>query len=853
MIADWLVQDWRDLLAQDGRARVILWCDAGAEFRNVLPDLFNALDTAGYVLVAYDAAQNHGALWCKWAVEAGPGAEKNVVLWLPYALESLAGLAADGARLDCLLEYRYSALAWEIGGQPATLFGFLKQHGVPLPTVRSEQDALCRGGADSLLAKYVRHNQSRDSAFWRSIPLTAAYIESVIVGNLDDRLLRLLADPGREWRALQDLGIGAEFCSQVRANYVDATGLASDPAAWAEDYVTGLIALEVFESSGRPDDYPFALKVPAGAHRGELLAFLKRWMKDHDYRDAYRDWALRIEPAMDMRSWASDKAGRPQALRGCARERWDRFLHGLIDLGTNDDAIGGYLAEKRAAAEEEAKGFWANAYDDLPGWRMAVDLADLVARAQQAAQQAVAIHSAPDLVDAYVAKWHMIDLDHWRLLDSARKADGLEPLAAIADRFYTRYADATARAFYKVLREQSSWPPEGCRGVAEVAGGLYRSSKSRRAILMVDALRFDLAVALRQRLDDGDLEGVVANVPSETWVGMTSLLPAVSAQLSVKERKPHLRTKSGGDMCLRSDRWKILETAGAKPLPSGKGGPRRDEIAHLWELTETPKELPNLLVLFDRGVDAIGHGTGYEVLQHFEQLLAELERAIRRLRSWGYTEIHVVTDHGFLLLHNSASIQRMEIDKANLAVTSGRWGLVPSAEGGIASPDPGVATVPFALDTRWRVALAPGLRSFAEPGSFTHGGATLQEVVIPHLCLRTTVISPKMRVLAMLPMVEIATLSVKVILQPEIPAQPSLMGSPEPVRVKVFLGTVGAPRSTIKDIEVGSDSGSISLTLFLNDEPPIMRGAEIPLQVLDADTDEAYASGLFVRAARDLG
>jgi hypothetical protein len=31
-----------------------------------------------------------------------------------------------------------------------------------------------------------------------------------------------------------------------------------------------------------------------------------------------------------------------------------------------------------------------------------------------------------------------------------------------------------------------------------------------------------------------------------------------------------------------------------------------------------------------------------------------------------------------------------------------------------------------------------------------------------------------------------------------------------------------------------------------------MAGAEIAVQAFDADTDEAYATGLFVRAVRDL-
>jgi hypothetical protein len=38
VILDWLTQDFADLFARDRRARVALWCDAKAEFRDLVPE-----------------------------------------------------------------------------------------------------------------------------------------------------------------------------------------------------------------------------------------------------------------------------------------------------------------------------------------------------------------------------------------------------------------------------------------------------------------------------------------------------------------------------------------------------------------------------------------------------------------------------------------------------------------------------------------------------------------------------------------------------------------------------------------------------------------------------------------------
>jgi hypothetical protein len=251
-------------------------------------------------------------------------------------------------------------------------------------------------------------------------------------------------------------------------------------------------------------------------------------------------------------------------------------------------------------------------------------------------------------------------------------------------------------------------------------------------------------------------------------------------------------------------------------------------------------------VLFERGVDELGHGAGHEVLRHFEELLADLERAIRKLRSWGYAEVHVVTDHGFILLHSSANIQPMHLDKDRFALFGARAGLLKPGE------QVATAMVPFPLDPSWSVALPPGLRSFASPGRFFHGGATLQEVVIPHLHLVSATSRARLQARALVPQVDIVTLSVKVELAPDYPATADLFE--EDIRVRVFLGTSEAPRSSEKIIDIGTHrTQTIPVTLFLHREPPISKGTEIPVQVIDCDTGQSYATGLFVRAARDLG
>ena len=206
-------------------------------------------------------------------------------------------------------------------------------------------------------------------------------------------------------------------------------------------------------------------------------------------------------------------------------------------------------------------------------------------------------------------------------------------------------------------------------------------------------------------------------------------------------------------------------------------------------LVDKPPTLPSPLAL-SPAMHAIGHTAGAGAIHHFDALLEDLERAILKLQLWGYQEIHVVTDHGFLILHAEADVPKMVMDGSQCAFLGDRYGFVKPGS------TVGVAAVPFCLDPSWNVVVAPGIRSFKSPGPFFHGGATLQEVVVPHLIFKAEVQAQRSIVEVLLPQTDVATLTVKVMLQVVQPEVPTLFdsGGGGPLRVKVFLGALDEAR-----------------------------------------------------------
>jgi hypothetical protein len=181
------------------------------------------------------------------------------------------------------------------------------------------------------------------------------------------------------------------------------------------------------------------------------------------------------------------------------------------------------------------------------------------------------LQTALQLVEAYEDYNRQLS-DHARdqeslidfYLGSLREADRLqrEFEQAVGDAFeahdFMARVIEQARARYRHLVENvqvlftkhldtSGWPPAGRLANADVFDRLVapklQESGRRVAYFLVDALRYELGVALEQQLAEDcpvALHAAFAQLPSITSVGMASLLPGAGQQLSLKQQNTGL-------------------------------------------------------------------------------------------------------------------------------------------------------------------------------------------------------------------------------------------------------------------------------------------------------------------------
>ena len=260
------------------------------------------------------------------------------------------------------------------------------------------------------------------------------------------------------------------------------------------------------------------------------------------------------------------------------------------------------------------------------------------------------------------------------------------------------------------------------------------------AVIVSDALRYEIAQELIGELAKSrhiaSLRPALAMLPTETKYCKPALLPHHELKLYGQ----------GDEQDMAVDNRILSDTAKrCEHLQKYKDGAICVNFETVAEYNqEKNREIfkHSLVYIFHDVIDNNGHnGTSKEIVTNCRNAIKELATMIPKIHaSYNVTEVYVTSDHGFLF----NDIQFAEKDKHKInedcLERSTRYYLTNSE-----MEAPGV--IKFRLDTvsgmlnagNVMVAVPEGTNRFAAPSGgymFTHGGAALQEIIIPVIVSR---------------------------------------------------------------------------------------------------------------------
>lgn len=320
-------------------------------------------------------------------------------------------------------------------------------------------------------------------------------------------------------------------------------------------------------------------------------------------------------------------------------------------------------------------------------------------------QKSLAGGQAEDMHKAYVSEGWKADDALLKALDEVTGQREQEAVFAAIRAVYLRWADEAARHLQKV------WQP-GVDGIKR--GEASPNARPEECVLFVDGLRFDCGKRLTQRLVTRGLEVAEHNtwaaLPSVTGTGKYAVAPILGSKAIEMEPGGYQFTPITNHLfkkLLRDHGWQVL-------------GRRQVEQLHK-ETLDTSK--PAWCEFGD--IDHAGHERGWKLAKHVDDMLAEVAERIQALLAQGWSQVRVVTDHGWLLLPG-------ELPKTELSASlvESKWGRCAVLKSGANTE---AARFPWYWNEQVHFALAESIHCFKAGETYTHGGLSLQECVTPEL------------------------------------------------------------------------------------------------------------------------
>ncbi len=854
MILDALIQQFRQRFNYEKRAEVCLWFDEAREFERLLGPLQAHLansDSPPIQLFAYDPEQNRGQIWLRQqhfehfhSLSERDQQSQRYVFYFPFSEDLWERPQADGPfGLEFLQCYRFSGVTWRINGKKPTLFSFLRSVEVPLPSQPGEQRKLFEGGSDSLLSRYVTKFHAQPAAFWRQT-ITSRSAQESLLGDLSGAVLKLACDPERVWGEMAQQGVLTDFLQacQERLGFSVET---DNAVLWLHALAESLALNETFLNFGEPDDFPFVDRLPPYAKRKAQLELLQRWLRDAEARPAWDQLVAQAEKHINLASWACGKTGRSFGFPHLVQARWADYKTKLETIAENVKSVRKFAVEESGHIKTECEQARAS-FAEGAKWDFLHALCSFVDATDAAKSEIAKAKSAADVAKLFVRLAKSIDRQYWKLVAAANE-HSVPAVASIAGRFYTEYATILNDKFFDHWAEGLSPEIAKFEFVTDAADRLVWQVSGKRAVIVVDAFRLDCAYELEAQMSGGDCKvtALRAALPTRTPVGMSALLPKELQPESLTIKGNELYPmREGKSLAVRQNRLDAMENFGAQLLT----------IEDVVGLNSAPEKAGKLLVVYGHEtLDCMGHGNDGALIRYMEDEVRQLLRVVKKLHSWGYPQVHIITDHGFVLFPPEWLPKEVPFNKDWTILQKERFAITQR------STDVPLIRKGCPWNDEFLVAVPPGLAFFKTEKSFSHGGATLQEMIIPHF-VSTVHTTPKtFEVRVELESYQLTRAALKIVLGSKADNTQSEDLFEQPSRTleiqitRKSSGVSVLPNGQAKTVSLCWNDKEKGVTAFFDSKHSFVADEQLILSVSDKDTGEKFpASGIILTIARDL-
>lgn len=550
-----------------------------------------------------------------------------------------------------------------------------------------------------------------------------------------DRILRNLFIENLEikenkfWNLIISLNLEKDFWNLIKNNY----GYDSDSPNLEKLFNSFIITHINYKSKHILKGYSKYINL----NKNNCEIFLSNWLRDNKDFDKYKQYSLNYE---ELNKETFREQFKDIKINEIVEIECLKFFDEAIILKTINSLRNGdeNFNSFRNIIEARKGKVWYNDYKSYyDALIAAINLYEILSK------EKIIQDTLSNLYDKYKTSYYNIDLFYRKFylaFDEKKDSDILKNLREDVENLYSnKYLEKLLEIWSVAVDKEKL--EEWKIGTNSMQNEFYKlnikdylENNNKVVVIISDALRYEVAVELKERLNqlrgEIQLKDLVGSLPSITEIGMPSLLP--HKRLNFKETATFCDNISSEGISNR-DRILKLESKNAIALKYNDFGDlKRNDKRELMKGKD-------IIYIYHDLIDATGvPKTENRVFTACEKAITEIYDLINELTtSINISNIIVTSDHGFLYKRDTLD----DIDKLSLSdfskeltIKSGKRYLLSSQD---LSNYNNIHKFKLNYTTEnYFVYVPKGILRFKTQGSglnFVHGGLSPQEITIPVL------------------------------------------------------------------------------------------------------------------------
>lgn len=470
---------------------------------------------------------------------------------------------------------------------------------------------------------------------------------------------------------------------------------------------------------------------------GDALVFLKRWKDSRQFEQSFETLSERYVDVLGIE---------PDLAKRDFRELIELDYFRLIDKKIISELVRAVEARTVSSGDvtlwvrQRRQGHWYQEFHNL------YEATDYAAKFIHALDEAaLTMDSLTDGIRRYSQSWYRIDQLYRKFTYHVRKSGQTSLMGTLTDQIENLYSnnyllkvndrwqvlvDATSKWQVPSIRSQRTF----YRDYVKIP---FLERDKKVCVIISDALRYEIGdelVGLIRQEDryEAELDAVLSMLPSYTQLGMAALLP--NKELALRDSKDGTVNVDGFSSQGSVNRAKILE----RELGERAAVIKADDLMGLnRDDSRTLFRDHDVVYVYHNRIDAVGDKRDSEerVFEATEDTFQELIRLIKKLTGANASNLIVTSDHGFIYQNRpieESDFSGSEADGDNVLYRDRRFVLGKGLKEAPGLRKFSSAEMGLAGDIEVQIPKSINRLRLKGSGSrFVHGGASLQEVVIP--------------------------------------------------------------------------------------------------------------------------